>query len=102
MEWCEHCKWNDSEYKWTEFGQNFFVRGWKFCPICAAPRPKEEKKLWQVLEDKWIKDRESGLGTRESHWNQAQAAIEAVIKVYEEWEGFSSRKFQDYLKEKLL
>ena len=27
---------------------------WKFCPECGAARPKEAKKLWEVLRDEFV------------------------------------------------
>lgn len=117
MEWCEHIKWTEAiggSSGWIIYDSMKcrIPDSWNICPIegCHVPRPKEQKKLAEILKKstEWNSSIRSLKPFSEdfniNHSKLAQAAIEAVIKVYEEWfvNKHQEIDFQDYLKEKLL
>jgi hypothetical protein len=135
--WCEHIKWAYwiSGYAWefvwredhaTKLSDLESREGcgykstceFKFCPICAAPRPstkaqevekKDPRKLAEIMESKVGKP-----GYCWSFPELAGYAIDAVTQCYEEWNNLwteaikankpasYSGKFPEYLKEKML
>lgn len=97
MEWCKEKKKLSENHR--IYLENFLC----FCEECT-PRPKEDKKLWEILRDCNPCPERLDKPHLDVFKHQAQAAIEAVIKVYEEWYGLSDfdSTFKDYLKEKLL
>lgn len=107
-EWCEHMDYDCGRSKWPITTN----KEWKFCPICAAPRPEPEKprKLAEILYeagcDRNWKDR-TGFSD-EFYTKVATAAITAVLEVWERWEDKgifgpeTKPTFPDYLKKELL
>ena len=98
-EWCKH----------QEFLSNALHQGIKTnfkCPWCTQldePSPPERKKLWEII--KYFMPEADNVFIVDNHYrSQADAALKAVIEVYEKWYATYSNgeQFRDYLKKELL
>ncbi|MBU2052544.1 hypothetical protein KKH13_05045 [Patescibacteria group bacterium] len=97
--WCEHIDWRKIDWDSSAEYWNWYIHGggWglqptsesMFCPICGKPRPEEvksepEKALADVIEKSYYESIKSG-NCRSWPETEAQAAIEEVVKVIEEY-----------------
>ena len=111
-EWCSHIKHLISPTSWIyshDFGDASGYEAFNvpdhqnFCPECGKPRPKEPEKrklLWEVL----AKADNTMVPNKGTYSKLAQAAITAVIKVWERWQdnSFTLGRFPDYLRKELM
>ena len=110
--WCSHTEFRPShsgQKDWWFYSEAGFeqaiIDNWTFCPICGAKRPEEKRKLLaDILSDitaekGWI------IGTNNIWGQQAKAAIDVVIEVYNRWEKGGEDvdwSFPAYLRKELM
>lgn len=111
-EWCEHIEaasvYGGYQWKERENSMIFIVSPRDmFCKYCGKPRPKEPEKrklLWEILRDAFFGDEINDGKPMSEQWQQiSEAAFDAVVEVWESWDGNAFREsFPDYLRKELM